>query len=1347
MFEGPVTGNIPEVLDNGEVTDGTHVTAGQLALALTPYAQVTDLAVNTAASGNNTAAIQSLDDRVTAELATKLDSSALAPAIAPLATAAALATTDGQVAAHGSSIAALQSSLTTGLSNKADQSAFDVLEGVVATKSTPDSVDLKLSNYSTTAATNGSIASANNATLATVAANYGLKTVVDQHSLDIAARITPLEVDTKVANALLGVVSAAALASELASRDASISGLQASKADASALTAYALQSAVDTSSVVDSKIAAALLDAVTTAALDAALSGKADASALASLLSTVDGLDTPLEVDTKIANALLGLATEAFVAAQLASRDAGISALQASKADTALLASYATNAALSASETTLQSALDAILADLAALQLSDGGGVGNAPAWAGFTTWELVRGSSTVRNLHFVAPLSAELANGDDTLSITADCYSTAGTDAAITAALLAYYTSSQVDTLLGDYRTGTAQDAETTGAIATALLAYYTSSQVDALLGDYRTASAQDTQTQAAIAGALLAYRTGPDQDTFTTNQITSALVPYRSAADQDTATASSIAAALLAYYTIAQVDGLLAGKLGVTEAASALQITVRFPDDGGADEVVAAIGEQILAPTDVSLSNWTVRPSSGCSVVLATHTAGVSVDGYTLTLAVNPWNIVRTYNLTPGRELLFACRYRLGTASNFVIYMSEADNVYDPLYGSFVGDQGAWSTAKMYFTVPPNGVAKLHFGAHFQAPGLPNQTAGTVDVYGLQILDATLEVGNTEEEEDTAASALLLKHEFLDGGADDVTLATLGEVLLEPTLTTLGNFLVRSNSQSSVASASFTVGGFQLEGYAMTLSAFAWNIVRTYTLAPGRRYSFGCRYRLGTASNLVMYVSAADNDYVGVTGTFLGTAAQGVWSTARLDFSVPPGGVAKLHFGAFGGSIPGLVQQSAGTLDLYSMQIRASAFEGDSVSVTDLLADSLALTGSATLDGLTAQGNVGCDQLLCNDVNCTDVFTTGVDASGAVSCAALTATGTVAGATLTSTGAVSGSSLSISGAASVGLLSSATGITGSTLTINNTANAGNFTTVGDVSTGTLTASGAATAASFAATGALTGATLTTGAASTGPLYCESLDCTFTATSGGVSTGSVVCGNVTSSGTVSAPQLFASNTLTVTNTSDFSDDLFLTKNWAGWSKLQVSNNSAAPDSGPELRLLGNQSARVFLERDGGAHQCELIMINDEALVQTKSLSTQLSLTTNQRNPGCLVIAGNTGNVVCNTSFTDLSDSRVKTEIAEADVAELLQLFDSVEAKQYKRPDMNGDLRLGFASDDFAGTKWKNLTGTTRWSDGTEMVTLDYSHLTSVLWGVCKGFQARLDELEAWQAQRGPKNK
>ena len=167
----------------------------------------------------------------------------------------------------------------------------------MATKSTPDSVDLKLSNYSTTAAMNGSIASANNATLATVAANYGLKTVVDQHSWGPSPprRWPP-------------------------SSRAETPPSRVCRPPRRTLTAYALLSAVDTSSEVDSKISTALLGAVTTAALDAALLGKADASALAALLSTVDGLDTPLDVDTKIANALLGLATEAFVAAQLASR-------------------------------------------------------------------------------------------------------------------------------------------------------------------------------------------------------------------------------------------------------------------------------------------------------------------------------------------------------------------------------------------------------------------------------------------------------------------------------------------------------------------------------------------------------------------------------------------------------------------------------------------------------------------------------------------------------------------------------------------------------------------------------------------------------------------------------------------------------------------------------------------------------------------------------------------------------------------------------------------------------------------------------------------------------------------
>ena len=437
-----------------------------------------------------------------------------------------------------------------------------------------------------------------------------------------------------------------------------------------------------------------------------------------------------------------------------------------------------------------------------------------APAWAGFTTWELLRGSNVVRNLHFMAPLSAALANGDDTLSITADCYSTAGTDAAITAA----YTSAQVDALLGDYRTGAAQDAETTSAITGALLAYYTAAQVDALLGDYRTASAQDTQTQAAIAGALLAYRTGPDQDVFTTNHhLGAGGVPLSRRPGHGNGLEHRRRAAQLLHHRAstrpprrqARSHG---GGLGAANS-SALSGRRRGRRGGGRHRRADPGPHGRLAVKLDGSPQQRLQRGPGHA-----HRGSERGRLHPDPVAANPWSIVRTYNLTPGRELLFACRYRLGTASNFVVYMSKADNVYDPLY-SFVGNQGAWSTAKMYFTVPPNGVAKLHFGAHFQAPGLPNQTAGTVDVYGLQILDATLEAGNTVEE-DTAASALLLKHEFLDGGADDVTLATLGEVLLEPTLTTLGNFLVRSNSQSSVASASFAVGGFQLEGYAMTLN-----------------------------------------------------------------------------------------------------------------------------------------------------------------------------------------------------------------------------------------------------------------------------------------------------------------------------------------------------------------------------------------------------------------------------------------------------------------------------------------------------------------------------------------------
>ena len=240
----------------------------------------------------------------------------------------------------------------------------------------------------------------------------------------------------------------------------------------------------------------------------------------------------------------------------------------------------------------------------------------------------------------------------------------------------------------------------------------------------------------------------------------------------------------------------------------------------------MVAAIGEQILGPTDVSLSNWTVCPSSSCSVVLATHTARGSERG-------------RLHPDPGGEPVEHRVRLQL--------------------------DPGP--RASLRLPLPARHGLQLcgvHVRGRQRLRPIVRQLRGRPGCLGhcQDVLHSASERGG-----EAALRGALPGAGFLDGGADDVTLATLGEVLLEPTLTTLGNFLVRSNSQSSM------VGGFQLEGYAVTLSAFAWNIVRTYTLTPGRRYSFGCRYRLGTASNLVMYVSAADNNYVGVTGTFLGS------------------------------------------------------------------------------------------------------------------------------------------------------------------------------------------------------------------------------------------------------------------------------------------------------------------------------------------------------------------------------------------------------------------------------------------------------------------------------------------
>ena len=80
---------------------------------------------------------------------------------------------------------------------------------------------------------------------------------------------------------------------------------------------------------------------------------------------------------------------------------------------------------------------------------------------------------------------------------------------------------------------------------------------------------------------------RTGPDQDVFTTNQITSALAAYRSA---PTRTRQRPQASQPRCSATTPSRKWTVSLPTSSEAALALQIAVRFPDNGGADEV--AIG-----------------------------------------------------------------------------------------------------------------------------------------------------------------------------------------------------------------------------------------------------------------------------------------------------------------------------------------------------------------------------------------------------------------------------------------------------------------------------------------------------------------------------------------------------------------------------------------------------------------------------------------------------------------------------------------------------------------------------------------------------------------------------------
>ena len=101
----------------------------------------------------------------------------------------------------------------------------------------------------------------------------------------------------------------------------------------------------------------------------------------------------------------------------------------------------------------------------------------------------------------------------------------------------------------------------------------------------------------------------------------------------------------------------------------------------------------------------------------------------------------------------------------------------------------------------------------------------------------------------------------------------------------------------------------------------------------------------------------------------------------------------------------------------------------------------------------------------------------------------------------------------------------------------------------------------------------------------------------------------------------------------------------------------------------------------------------------------------------------------------------DLSDAKIKENIRDADVEEMQSIFDRAMPKRYDRIDTDLKGQLGFLAQDFEAT---GVTGMTR-QQNEELLTLNYSRLTAVLWGVCKKLQSRVEALEK-KGKRKPKD-
>jgi hypothetical protein len=104
------------------------------------------------------------------------------------------------------------------------------------------------------------------------------------------------------------------------------------------------------------------------------------------------------------------------------------------------------------------------------------------------------------------------------------------------------------------------------------------------------------------------------------------------------------------------------------------------------------------------------------------------------------------------------------------------------------------------------------------------------------------------------------------------------------------------------------------------------------------------------------------------------------------------------------------------------------------------------------------------------------------------------------------------------------------------------------------------------------------------------------------------------------------------------------------------------------------------------------------------------------------------------------------SDERLKTNVTNLPYAACQQVFDAIEARQYRRTDIETDkLRCGFIAQEVQAALPESMQNVVKpyphtpvdGGDTVEYLGVDYARLTTVLWGVCKNQQAQLAALTA----------